>query len=752
MLWQLAAPYCVRQRSQPGLLRFWRASPAMIAKACSIVAAMNFVSGATGQTVDLARPEDQQRARRAILKEQEQRAQQTSIIEFRGARAFNEKQLRAALKEEIITIEDFGLTAARADDLAFFLEVFYHKHGYAKAKASYVIVSPSRLRLDIAEGPRFLLGAVTFEGNAHEPAAKLFDYMAGPTRERYSRLEKRLPFVAADLEEGTHLVQRFYVAEGFLHATVDPPRYTLPDEGNVVNVVVPVYEGPQYRFGKITFSGPTIYDSETLRGQIIDLLQQPYTEARVEDIPRRLEAYYKARGYYEVQVKANAAPEGAAANRVPVEVVISPGPVYRFDGATVAGLRRLHPGFVTQRFTRLHGKTYSPEALDERFRTLMKTGLFNLLQIKPVPVDGHLLRLDISAEEAKSKEFGFWGGFDTYEGALAGVQAADRNLLGTGRSGSAMVEISQRSYRGELLYEDPFFLESDIAFRARAAAFTFTFDGYTKFELGGRLELSRKITKFDEAALILSIRHVKITDSEIRPDFLLGPTGYLVNSVGLSNTLDLRESPYVNPRGWLVGNTIDVATGGLGSDIEFVRGTMRVSYYLPFGPKPLAPGVATDQSNSGPLRRWFRQSSLAFGARAGIIHSLHGSGGAEATAIPIDERFFNGGATTVRSFAERELGPHDNHGHPVGGEFFTVFNIEYTFPILGELQGALFTDAGNLLPNAEKIGLNDMRYAVGAGLRYKLPVGPIRLDYGINPDPRPFEDFGAFHFSFGFAF
>jgi outer membrane protein insertion porin family len=56
------------------------------------------------------------------------------------------------------------------------------------------------------------------------------------------------------------------------------------------------------------------------------------------------------------------------------------------------------------------------------------------------------------------------------------------------------------------------------------------------------------------------------------------------------------------------------------------------------------------------------------------------------------------------------------------------------------------------LPTSEDIGLDDMRYAIGAGLRYKLPVGPIRLDYGVNPDPRPDEDFGAFHFSFGFAF
>jgi outer membrane protein assembly complex protein YaeT len=707
---------------------------------------------AAQSAVDVGRPEERQRERRAVVKEQEKRAEHANIIEFRGQQAFSEKELRSALKEEIITIENFGLSPARADDLAFFLEVFYRKHGYAKVNVHYVIESGNRVRLDVTEGPRFMLRTVIFDGNRRELADNLFEYMVGPTRERYSQLEKWLPFVAADMEEGSRLVQRFYVAEGFLDVVVDPPRYKFQEQSNEVDVVVPIHEGRQYFFGSIVFTGQTIYGAEALRGQIVDLLQRPYTDARVEDIPRRLQAYFKARGYYDVKVDASGAPEEAVNGHVAVEITISPGPVYHFDGVTVNGLTRLHPSFVAKRFTRLHGKTYSPDVVDERFRTLMKTGQFNLLQIKPVPVDGNLLRLDISAQEAKSKEFGFWVGYDTYEGALAGVQVGDRDLFGYGRPVTASIEVSQRSYRGEILYQDPFFLDTDFVFTARAAALTFNYDGYTKFELGGRFELSRKITKYDEAALIFSVRHVEITDSEIKPEFLLGPTNYLVNTIGLTNTLDFRESPYVNPRGFLIINTLDVAPRALGSDIEYIRGTMRVGYYLPFGPKPLTPGVVVDEPTGTPFQRWFRQSSIAFGARVGVIHSLTTSGSDEATAIPIDERFFNGGASTVRSFGERDLGPHDNHGHPVGGEFFTVFNVEYTFPIFGELQGAIFTDAGNLLPTSEDVGLNNMRYAIGAGLRYKLPVGPIRLDYGVNPDPRPDEDFGAFHFSFGFAF
>src|SRR6267154_4807019 len=159
--------------------------------------------------------------------------------------------------------------------------------------------------------------------------------------------------------------------------------------------------------------------------------------------------------------------------------------------------------------------------------------------------------------------------------------------------------------------------------------------------------------------------------------------------MGLFHTLDLRDSPVVPSRGFVFGQTFELAASAIGSEIEYFRTTARASYFIPIG-----------------------KTLLELGARAGVIRPLKEST-SDITTIPIDERFFNGGGTTVRSFGERDLGPHDRHGNPLGGEFFAVFNAEYTFPIYGELQGALFADAGNLLPTSEHPGLDQMRYALG---------------------------------------
>jgi outer membrane protein insertion porin family len=697
---------------------------------------------------ELPQQKEKQKQERAVAKQQEKVAQRANL-EFRGNAAFDEKELRSQLKEQIATIDQYGLTSARADDAAFFLGLFYKKHGYAHVQVRYEIES-NRLRLDVTEGPLVHLGKIQFSGQHSIGADKLFEYAVGPTRQRYSKLQSLLPFVSSDVEEGATLVERFYISEGFVDATVEKPQYNFV-QPDLVDALIVVHEGQQYHFGNVEFIGPTIYGAEALRAQLNDLINQPYTDARVADIPRRLQAYYKARGYYAVKVDASADPMAAVHAHVPVRVTIDPSHIYYFDGVTVTGTQALRPSYLVNRFKRLRGKPYSPDVLDKKFRELMRTSLFNILQINPTPINGNQLRLDINVEEAKRQQLGFSIGYGSFEGGIFGVQYANRDLFGYGRPLTTSVEVSGRGYKGDILYEDPYLFESDYALRARLSAITFDFDGYTKFELGVRFTSSRKLIDQYEVALVYAARHVEITDSTIRPEELIGQDSYFVSSLGFTQTLDLRKNPLVAPRGFVFDNTVEVSSSALGSDVNFLRTTARASYYLSFAAEPVTV-VGGENLEKSALRKWFERSLLAFGARAGVVYPLDTMGRTQALAIPIDERFFNGGSMTVRSFGERDLGPHDRRGNPIGGEFYTIFNVEYTFPLYGELKGAVFVDAGNLLPDADQPGFDDMRYGVGAGLRYDLPIGPIRLDYGVNPNPRPTEDFGAFHFSFGFAF
>ncbi len=650
-------------------------------------------------------------------------------VQFSGASAFTEKQLRTAIARQLATIEESGLDAANAYDAAFFLENHYRKQGYSQVSATGQIAGAGTLRLTVREGPQTIIGSVAVPGAKSHTADEVTNYLLGPTRERFPRTKKdtALPFVEADVQSGAALVTRLYAAEGFLDAVIEQPQFALSADKRTAALTLNIEEGPQYWFGPITFIGPPTYPREELAKAMSEDTGKPFTTGRIEAARRKLEDFYKKRGHFLAQVTATGDKEASRQSRVPVAFTVAPGAVHHFDGAVLRGLEKVSPKFVQNRLMKLRGQTYDPELIDERFRELIQTGLFKNLRINPQLAPGNEVKLDVEVEEAKAKEFGIGLGFASYEGAIASLTYTDRNFLRAARPLSFGIEYTSRGYKGEVLWSDPWFFESDYRFRARLYATTRTEEGYSKNEFGLQPSLARNITKHWEVSAFLLAKQVKITDSTILPRSLLGAEKYLANSIGLSSTLDYRNNPANPTRGFIGTVTFDAASGALGSEVEFLRGTARFSYYLPVTAK----------------------SGLAFGARGGVVAPM---GRTKSGNLPIDERFFSGGSASVRSFAERQLGPKDRNRRPIGGEAFTVFNVEYTFPIYGDLKGAVFADAGNVRPRAADFGLGDLRYGVGAGLRYNLPFGPIRLDYGLNPSPRPDEDRGAFHFSIGVAF
>jgi outer membrane protein assembly factor BamA len=190
--------------------------------------------------------------------------------------------------------------------------------------------------------------------------------------------------------------------------------------------------------------------------------------------------------------------------------------------------------------------------------------------------------------------------------------------------------------------------------------------------------------------------------------------------------LDFRNNSILPSRGSLQEVRLELANQAMGGELSFHQITARSSWLVPLEDR----------------EEWI----LAFGARGGLIVRQ-----GRTDIIPIQYRLFNGGEDSVRSFRQDELGPKIG-GDPVGGEFFSTGNLELRFPLSGPLRGTLFADGGNVRLRRSEAGFHDYRYALGMGLRYHLPIGPIRLDWGWNPNRRSDEDLWALHLSVGFPF
>ena len=676
-------------------------------------------------------------------------------VEFSGNTSFDAPKLRTQIASELREISADGLTPARGDDAAFYIGSYYRKAGYSKVTVDYEIRGATLL-LKINEGPLTLIRKLVFIGNAHVPESQLYQYMIGTTPEGLAKTPGDFPYTTAEIQAGVDRVRGLYLSEGYLNVAIDASKIEFSKDATRADVTLQIVEGARYffAFDGIQFDGALVFPREQLikalglaltEEQKIptvspvhtakklanpDALDRSFSPGIVSTMQRNLQSFYKSHGYYQAEIAFTADPAQAVNGKVPITFTIQPHGLFRFGGVNVKNdteRPRLNPDFLPKRFAHLQGEVYDPAKLDETFREVLRSGLFENLRVTPTPVDGDTIRLDLTESEAKSKELGFTLGYGSYEGAMIGMQAADRDLFGNGRPLTLSVGYSQRGVLGELIYSDPWLLDSKYGLRSRLYSQIRNEEGYSHDDIGLREDLTRKVLPHLELGAFVEGEHTKVSDAAtgttIEQD-LLGPMDYTRISFGLTQTTDYRNDPINPERGFIFTSSFDF--GLINGEPGFLRGSARFSYYLPVG-----------------------KCLLAIGARGGYIGTLMGE-------LPIDVRFLNGGGTTVRSFAERALGPTDDHGNPLGGNLFSVFNLELTFPISGGLEGAVFVDAGSL-HNNEIVGSGSsaeggMRYATGLGLRYKLPIGPLRIDYGVNPDRRPGEAFGAFNFSFGFAF
>lgn len=654
------------------------------------------------------------------------------LVTITGLRSIAPEEAAKWIRSPLELTESSGASMARADDLAFFLEKAIREQGYKGASVDWKLEGSganARIILTVSEGNAMMLGDITVLGNVALETPAVIELLTSTTR---SRLEKKpdetIPYVAHDIQQGKDKVVSFYKLLGFRHVEVE---LATAFTANRADLTVTVVEGIRSEVGEIEFPDPPIpaimREYTKIRSEFVG---KTFTGAVPTNIASRIRAAAVDAGYFYAEVTAEESDVGMqdGRERVNLSVDATWGEPVTLSGLRVFGNEKVNASFFDRHFDKLLDGPYSPETTNALVNELLQSGAFETVRTNVVEQDDGSYLLDLEVEEGYSRTLGVYAGFTNYEGALGGFEFRNLNLFGSVRRIDAAIEMSMRGARGEIDYVDPWFLDSDYQMRAGLFAINRSEEGYDKFKTGGRYELSKRFgrQKKDSIALFGEAAYTDVHDADIDPLYL-GDRHYLSHHIGLSFTHDRRDDPRKPRKGYIAQTSISAASSALGSEVEFLKATGRLGYYLPVG-----------------------QNTLRLGAKTGIISPM-----GDTDAIPIDLRFFAGGAQSVRSFQERSLGFRDPlSGDPIGGNFFTLFNFEYEMPVrmLQGLSVVPFADAGNLIIDDADTGLTDMRYAVGLGLRYQTPIGPLRLEYGYNPDRRPGEPEGTFHIGFGFSY
>jgi len=675
-----------------------------------------------------------------------------------GSDALGRATIERAIAFELDEFERSGFDPSFADDAAFQALLLYREQGYPWAEVDFALEEAGerpRLVLRVSEGPRVLLDEERFAVQGARELAR-DEVLSLFLAERGGLLAgDEQAYVADRVEAGRAALERAYLDRGYQEVRVPPPQVRFSEDRTRARLSVTVEEGPRYVCGDVAWDGSELppalraelraeaerfpLGEETKDGAAAE--RRPYTPRVPFELQAALLEHLADAGRPDAAVEVTPEPEPERAGRraVALRVRVSPGPAVVVGALAVRGNERTRAELVLSRLRLSPGDPWSHARVQESVRRLYRTGLFRRVDLEargPGEEDagGTLVRdLDVVVDEAPTRELFVEPGYGSWELFRLKAGLRERNVLGSGRQLRVEGDVAVRALRGQIALRDPWLFENDVDL---VGDLTLTYDerqnpAFTHRSTGAGAFVTEEWSEDESTTLGYQFRRSAIFDVDVLDAELDEVNDALddvdLSSIRLSHRSDRRDNPLLPTRNTYLETSLEWGDRSLGSELDFLRGKLTLAGYRSFGPRTV----------------------LAAAFRTGVIRPL-----GPADTIPLQERFFNGGENTVRSFLESELGPADSDGNPLGGEAFHVANLELRRR-LGEthLELALFYDVGDLVAEAADWGhFGDLRSGVGLGLRYILPIGPLRLDVATNPDPHEGEDDFAVHFAIGFAF
>ncbi|MCP5533807.1 MAG: BamA/TamA family outer membrane protein [Akkermansiaceae bacterium] len=610
--------------------------------------------------------------------------------------------------------------AALADDAAFLVRQMLRKDGYAQAAVTGRVAGADTIVLDVREGPRLSLGSVGVDGAPPEEAGKLAKLFSRPFEKSRPLGLREPPFRESDVDTGLSYVRQEMNAAGYWDAEAKIGKRETDPQTGAVSFEIEVHRGTQYKIGSAEMEPGETTGASIVRDHTGSFVGRVANTKNLNAMRLAVQTAAQASGYPDSEIRMSRRLTGSWFTPL---FSIQLGQRVRLRNIEVDGLKVTNPDRVKNRLSDLQGDWYDEAAMSKRVRGLLATGAFSSARFDRTEVGDEEIDLTLHLTEAKPREVSIGLGADSYQGPVGRVTYANRNLFGELLGLSTGFELSGLGLLGDVRVSNPWIGGTDMSGFVRAYTLIFSREGYLKYESGFEGGLGWEPTTHYTLALTAGLSAVKV-DGDGLPRSALGETTYAHARLRLDQSLDYRDSAVLPKDGWHIEAPTEIGAALAATTTSYLSGGLSGGWYQKIA------------------RKW----DVGIGGEFGVLVPL-----GDSNDLPIDLRLFNGGARSVRSFPERELGPSVND-YPTGGEAMWNTNFELIRSVTEMVGVVAFVDAGSLGREYDELFSADLEVAAGLGLRLNLPIGPVRFDYGYNLTRDPGEPTGAFHFAIGTAY
>ena len=600
--------------------------------------------------------------------------------------------------------------------------------------------------------------SIKFNGANAVPAGELKAILA--TRESgFLPWSRKRFFDRPEFDRDVKRIEALYADRGYPRAKVVDVDVELNDAKDKVAITVEINEGEPTIVEEVIFDGFDGVPAEhldRLKVRLPIVAGKPRDQRFILASHDMSLAELRDHGFPYGSVRIVERP-GSTDTRVQLTVAADAGPQAVFGAITIEGDVSVDEDVIRRELAFREGELYQLSRITETQRRIYSLELFQFVNVAPrLPEDRALqVPVVVTVAEGKHRRLQLAGGYGSEEKARGRINWRHVNFGGGARTGEVEAKASslEQGLRGSFL--EPYLFQRGVTLRLSGSTWWADEPVYEYRSSGGRIAVSKDFSR----AAVGGERGVRNT---------------------ISATLIQEYEDYTIAAGVLEDLTFRDELIALGLDPETGRGTgtvtaLELDFERNTSARPLDPrqgyvvnahmekagqwlrGTFDYTEFSGEVRGYIPLGSRfvwANRARSGTL------AGPSAALIPFYKRYFVGGSSSVRGWGRYQVSPLTPTGQPIGGRTMMEVSTEARFGIRGKLGGVLFVDGGNVWAGPWEVQVNTLRWAVGPGIRYDTPIGPMRVDLGVQLNPvdglvlegNPEKRKWRVHFSIGQAF